>query len=137
MYTTGSFESERELLTQRTQRYKSAITRQMENIGQQMGKYGKGILIAGGALVVGYAVYATLSRLGSSRRSVYRKDDSGNMVPVTIERESAIVGFIKSAIASFLLGLAREQLNRYLEGLQKSTHDKSSFSTQATESKRA
>lgn len=137
MYTTGNFESERELLTQRTQRYKSAITRQMETIGQQMGKYGKGILIAGGALVVGYAVYATLSRLGTSKKNVFRQDALGNMVPVTIERESSLVSFFKSAIASFLLGLARERLTRYLEGLQGSANAKTTFTAPATEGKRA
>ena len=133
----NTFEDDKELLEMRTKRYKSAISKQFTDLGADMGKVVKGAAIAAGALVVGYAVYAMLSRLTGSKSSDEKSgDNQAALVPV-VEKESVIATMIKTAIVSFLLGLAREQLVKYIEAYQKQNDGKLFGSITAKESKRA
>ena len=133
----NTFEDDKELLEMRTKRYKTAISKQFTDLGADMGKVVKGAAIAAGAVVAGYAVYAMLSRLsGSKKKSENPADNQAALVPLA-EKESVIATMIKTAIVSFLLGLAREQLVKYIEAYQKQNDGKLFGSVTAKESKRA
>ena len=110
---TEQLEQERDNLAARAREIRGTLEGQLGILTKDLMKAKNSLLVIAGVAVAGFIVYRVLS--GPARRKV--RTENGGFAMVAKTRENPFVTMIKSAIASFLLSVAREKLVSYLESL--------------------
>lgn len=130
----NDYQQQKDYLSRRTAHFKTAIERSIGDLTQNMSTTGKRVLIGVGVLAAGYIVFRLFS--GRNAASEATVTEKGTVV-VAAETESPIVMMIKSAIASFLLAIAREKIMAYIEQLTRKDEEPRTEPAVAAKSQRA
>ncbi len=133
-----SLEAKKEALSRETEMYKHAIDEQLHALKQDAGNITKKALMVGAGLTVAYFVTRAFIKKkngkklpGSSRTKAKlllpaKRDSHQSALPFTSaqtghESKSHIADLIKQQIAIFLIGIATQKLQEYLNNSRK--HD--------------
>lgn len=100
-------------LMQSSERYQKAIEEQLTVIKHETTYWVKGMAIIGGILFIGYAGYKIL---------IEEEEESAEQEPVIVasvstKNESAIFKMIKESIALFLISIAKEKIQAFIQSL--------------------
>lgn len=132
-------EAKKEALSRETEMYKQAIGEQVNALKQDAGKISKKVLIAGAGLAAAYFIGRSLlkkkntKKLGSSPKKSHlllpaqshssQPEINFNSAKAEHEPKSPIGDLIKQQIAIFLIGIATQKLQDYLNGQRKNDHE--------------
>ena len=100
----------KEQLHRQSDRYRSALNTDLNDIKIDLSKFGKDFLIIGGSL---YAVYKLFKLFRGSDDQI-QENESAQTLVVTKESSSVMVAKIKEQIALFLLALALKKLKEFI-----------------------
>lgn len=106
-----SLTKRKQQLYRQSDRYKTALSTDLQGMKVDLSKWGKDFLIIGGSLYVAYKVFKLFR--GEEELDVEVAGDQTQAVVVTRE-PSLIVSKIKEQITLFLLALAVKKLKEYL-----------------------
>jgi hypothetical protein len=126
----GESHATRETLSNRSHLYRDALETQLHEIRDEVTVVGKRIAVIGGAVVLGFALYRVLTRKSRHAQAAVRdaqeqaaqlahqaSSNGHTLVAPAIRSSNPLVETIKSAILSWLLAIAREQMINFLEQL--------------------
>jgi hypothetical protein len=134
-----SLEAKKEALSRETEMYKHAIGEQVNAIKHDAGQISKKVLIAGAGLAVAFLIGRSLmqkkqsKKIGSSRKKsrllLPAQGHSGqpelnfNSDKTEHESKSPVADLIKQQIAIFLIGIATQKLQDFLNSQRKNDHE--------------
>ncbi len=136
-----SLEAKKEALSRETEMYKHAIDEQLHTLKQNAGDMTKKALMVGAGLTVAYFVTRAFMRkkngkkmLGSNVKSKakfllpvksdsYQTQQPFTSVQTGQESKSHIADLIKQQIAIFLIGIATQKIQDYLNNSRKNDHE--------------
>ena len=116
-------------LKRRTSQFKQSITDQLSNLTSDVNKMTRVGLVVAGVAVGTFIVYKLLSsrrsdEVEASLDGEIAFGDHSKKVAVHYRRELPIVTMIKNAIASFILGIARDKIMAFIEEVNNKYNDK-------------
>lgn len=118
----SAYSLEVDKLKQKTRELKDSFTNQLNQLTTDTNQAIKVGAIALGIAVGGYIVYRLVSS-GGGKKKKYREASEGNL-PVAPEKSGFdIVDMIKSAIASFILSIARERIIQFIERINQKSDE--------------
>lgn len=118
----SAYSLEVDKLKQKTRELKDSFTNQLNQLTTDTNQAIKVGAIALGVAIGGYIVYRLVSS-GGGKKKKYRESSEGSL-PVAPERGGFdIVDMIKSAIATFILSIARERIIQFIERVNQKSDD--------------
>ena len=107
----------REGLMQTNTRYQEALEGQFSDLRSQAENWMKGAAVVGGVIFVGYSFYKVfIEKEDDLEQST--DDPKVALTPVYDKNESSIVRMIKESIALFLIEIAKEKIQQFLQSLE-------------------
>lgn len=116
----SSFAEKRSFLENRSERFKSAAKGEVLQFKGNISKIGKTALIVGSGVLATYLLYKMFFGKKEVQtivqpQSVVRPENT--VVVQRVEEDSNLVKRIKEQIALFLISIAKQKLQEYIEGL--------------------
>ncbi len=109
--------SDREGLMQTNTQYQHALEGQFSDLKSQAESWMKGAAVVGGVIFVGYSFYKVfIEKDDESEKST--EEPKVALTPVHNKNESSIVRMIKESIALFLIEIAKEKIQQFLQSLE-------------------
>ena len=111
---TAELQNQKQEFSKNIESYKQTITEKLRVSGEVLEK-GK---LAALALGAAWLIFQLGSFIFGGSSSPVSEDEEGNKIIIIQQKESGIIKSIKSAIASFLISVAKKELTRVLEKLK-------------------
>lgn len=108
--------SKREQLLKSSEKLKSSLDSQIDDLKNNADKIGKGALIVGGGLVGAYLLSNVLTKSDKTKK---RKKSSKEKNEIDSGKDNLLMSTLKEQAMIFLLGLATEKLASFLKDLEK------------------
>lgn len=122
----NSFSEKRSFLETRSERFKTAAKGEVLQLKGNISKIGKSALIVGSGVLATYLLYKMFFGKKEVQTIVQPQstvNPENTVVIQRVEEESGIVKRIKEQIALFLISIAKQKLQEYIDGLGKKTNE--------------
>jgi hypothetical protein len=124
-------------LIAKNKEFEQNIAVEIDSLKQNAINIGKGALVVGGVVLVGYVLVRTIFSFFSSddtpqkeEKIIYLPSESSTPVPIQEEKDYPfVVKMIISAITSFLLAIAKQKLVEFIEYLNKDSAENNTTTT--------
>ena len=114
----SDYEAHKERLKQSTEDLKKALEVEIDRMKENASEWGKIILVAGGAVLLTYAVVKAFRKPKEKKH----QGAEPTYYPVPVKQPNLLVSRILEHIAFFVLGVVQQKLVQYLE--QRQNHEK-------------
>ena len=111
---SGHLVPDRRGLMQTNADYQEALEDQLTALKQEAESWLKGAAIIGGIIFVGYSFY----KLFMEKEDMPMQENEATLTPVHNKSESSIVRMIRESIALFLIGIAKQKIQEFLQNLE-------------------
>lgn len=105
-------ERNKDFLKSQSEKFKLAIKGDFNDLKDETFRIGKNGLILGGVLIAGYLLFLALKR---SETSIEENKSEKGLVVLNPKKESTLIKTFKTAIATFILAVAKQKLLEFLE----------------------
>jgi hypothetical protein len=126
MEINNGFAEKRLFLEGRSEQFKAAAKGEVKEFKGNVSKIGNTALIVGSGVLATYFIYKMFFGNSKTKTIVRPKEyncPENTVVVQRVEEESTIVKRIKEQIALFLISIAKQKLQEYIDGLGKKTND--------------
>lgn len=126
MEINNGFAEKRLILEGRSEQFKAAAKGEVKEFKGNVSKIGNTALIVGTGVLAAYFVYKMFFGNSKTKMIVRPKEynyPENTVVVQRVEEESTIVKRIKEQIALFLISIAKQKLQEYIDGLGKKSND--------------
>ena len=114
---SGHTEPDRRGLMRSNVEYQEALEDQLSGLKKDAESWMKGAAIVGGMIFVGYSIYKLFMEKEETEE-VQENEGVLTPVPVQDKSESSVVRMIKESIALFLIGIAKQKIQEFLQNLE-------------------
>ena len=115
---SGHLIQDRKGLVQTNVQYQEALEDQLSELKKEAEGWIKGAAIVGGLIFVGYSMYKLFME-NDVEEEMQTQEKETVPVPVHSNSESSIVRMIKESIALFLIGIAKQKIQEFLQNLER------------------
>ena len=114
---SGHLVPDRRGLMQTNADYQEALEDQLTALKQEAESWLKGAAIIGGIIFVGYSFYKLFMEK-DEKEEIPTQENEATLTPVHNKSESSIVRMIRESIALFLIGIAKQKIQEFLQNLE-------------------
>ena len=115
---SGQSDTNRSDLVQTNVHYQEALEDQLSELRSEAEGWIKGAAIIGGMIFVGYSLYKLFIE-NDEKEEFAAPEKEAVLTPVVNNNESSIVRMIKESIALFLIGIAKQKIQDFLQNLER------------------
>ena len=114
---SGHVVPDRKGLMQTNIHYQEALEDQLSGLKKEAENWVKGAAIVGGMIFVGYSIYKLFMEK-DDEEEISTQEKEAVLTPAHHKSESSIVRMIKESIALFLIGIAKQKIQEFLQNLE-------------------
>ena len=116
---SGHTEPDRRGLMRSNIQYQEALEDQLSGLKKDAESWMKGAAMIGGMIFVGYSIYKLFMEKEETEEVPVQENEAVlTPVPVQDKSESSVVRMIKESIALFLIGIAKQKIQEFLQNLE-------------------